>query len=120
MGTIDTTLEGLMSVSGALGCAIVDASSGMALGTAGSGVDLELAAAGNSDVVNAKMKTMKSLGITGGIEDILITLETQLHIIRPSSSNEGLFIYMVLDKKSANLALARRKVSDLESELTRI
>lgn len=120
MGTIDTTLEELMGVNGALGCAIVDAGSGMALGTSGSGVDLELAAAGNSDVVNAKMRTMKSLGLTGGIEDILITLETQLHIIRPSSSNEGLFIYLVLDKRLANLALARRKVSDLESELTRI
>ena len=120
MGNIDKTLEGLMGVSGALGCAVVDASSGMALGTSGSGVDLELAAAGNSDVVNAKMRTMKSLGLSGGIEDILITLETQLHIIRPSSSNEGLFIYFVLDKKTANLALARRKVADLESELTRI
>lgn len=120
MGTIDTTLEALMGVNGALGCAVVDASSGMALGTAGSGVDLELAAAGNSDVVNAKMRTMKSLGLTGGIEDILITLDTQLHVIRPSSSNEGLFIYLVLDKKTANLALARRKVADLESELTRI
>lgn len=120
MSIIDTTLSELMSVNGALGCAIVDASSGMALGTSGSGVDLELAAAGNSDVVNAKMRTMKSLGLSGGIEDILITLETQLHIIRPSASNEGLFIYLVLDKRSANLALARRKVADLESELIRI
>lgn len=63
---------------------------------------------------------MKSLGLTDGIEDILITLDTQLHIIRPGSSNEGLCIYLLLDKRSANFALARRKVSDLESELTRI
>lgn len=120
MGNIDVTLEGLMAISGALGCAVVDANSGMTLGASGSGVDLELAAAGNSDVINAKLRTMESLGIRGGIEDILITLDTQLHVIRPSVSNKGLFIYLVLDKKAANLALARRKVSDLESGLARI
>lgn len=120
MSSIDETLAGLMEVNGALGCAVVDASSGMSLGVSGGGVDLELAAAGNSEVVNAKIKTMKSLGIDGGIEDILITLDSQLHIIRPSSSNEGLFIYLVLDKKTSNLALARRKVSDLETGLTRV
>lgn len=122
MSNIDETIQGLMEVSGALGCAIVDSSSGMALGTGGGGggVDLELAAAGNSEVVKAKMKTMASLGIQGGIEDILITLADQLHVIRPSISNEGLFIYLVLDKKNSNLALARRRVNDLESGLTRI
>lgn len=119
MSNIQDTLDGLMTIDGALGCAIVDYTSGMLLGSKGAGVDLELAAAGNSEVVKAKMKTMASLGITGGIEDILITLADQIHIIRPSISNEGLFIYMVLSK-SANLALARRKVTDMESKLQRV
>ena len=120
MSNIQNTLSQLLEVDGALGCAVVDANSGMVLGTLGGGVDLEIAAAGNSEVVKAKLKTMKSLNIEGGIEDILITLQKQLHIIRPSTTNEGLFIYLVLDRKVANLALARRKVSDLESELQRI
>ena len=89
----------------------------MSLGHDGGGVDLELAAAGNSEVVKAKMETMKSLGIKGQIEDILITLESQLHIIRPSAANDGLFIYLVLDKDKSNLALARRKVQSIESAL---
>ncbi|MGB3619801.1 hypothetical protein FT643_08710 [Ketobacter sp. MCCC 1A13808] len=120
MSNISDTINGLMEIDGALGCAIVDYTSGMLLGSQGGGVDLELAAAGNSDVVNAKLKTMKSLGISGGIEDILITLDKQIHIIRPSISNEGLFIYMVLDKGKTNLALARRKVLDLEKQLQRV
>jgi len=120
MSNLNDTVNGLMEITGALGCAIVDAGSGMALATQGGGVDLELAAAGNSEVVKAKMKTMASLGIEGAIEDILITLDTQLHIIRPSSSNEGLFIYLVLDKGNSNLALARRKVNDLETSLQRV
>lgn len=120
MSSIKDVLEGLMEIDGALGCAVVDYTSGMLLGSSGGGVDLELAAAGNSEVVKAKMRTMKSLGISGGIEDILITLDTQLHIIRPSTSNDGLFIYLVLDKKNANLALARRKTADLEKGLQRV
>ena len=120
MSDIKDVLTGLMGIGGALGCAVVDADSGMALGTEGKGVDLELAAAGNSEVVKAKMKTMDSLGIKGGIEDILITLSDQIHIIRPSVSNKGLFIYLVLDRKVANLALARRKTQDLELALTSV
>ena len=80
------------------------------------GLDLELAAAGNTEVVRAKMKTMKSLGLAGSIEDILITLTHQYHIIRPVEKHDGLFIYYVLDRSRANLAMARRKVLEAESQ----
>lgn len=120
MSNLNDVTNGLMSVGGALGCAIVDYTTGMLLASEGSGVDLELAAAGNSEVVKAKLNTMKSLGIDGGIEDILITLKTQIHIIRPSMTNQGLFLYLVLDKENTNLALARRKTADLEKDLQRV
>lgn len=120
MSSIKDSLGGLMTITGALGSAIVDSDSGMLLGGEGGGVDLELAAAGNSEVVKSKMKTMDSLGIKGGIEDILITLSDQFHIIRPSAFNSGLFIYLVLDKSIANLALARRKVAEIEKSLERV
>jgi len=117
MANIDASLKELMGIDGAMGGCIVDYTSGMSLGAAGSGVDLELAAAGNSQVVKAKMETMNSLGIKGGISDILITLDTQLHVIRPTVKHEGLFIYLVLDKAKSNLALARRKVQSIEDDL---
>ena len=117
MANIDDSLSGLMGIDGAMGACIVDYTTGMSLGTIGSGVDLELAAAGNTEVVKAKMDTMKSLGIEGGIEDILITLDSQLHIIKPSLNNTGLFIYLVLDKGKSNLALARRKVQSIDEAL---
>ena len=120
MNNIQETLSGMMEIQGVLGAAIVDYTSGMLLAYEGTGVDLELAAAGNSEVVKAKIKTMQTLGIDGSIEDILITLADQLHIIRPSSSNEGLFLYLALNKNTANLALARRKILDLESNLQRV
>jgi len=118
MANIDASLKEMMGIDGAMGGCIVDYTSGMSLGATGAGVDLELAAAGNSQVVKAKMDTMKSLGIKGGIDDILITLDTQFHVIRPTSKHEGLFIYLVLDKAKSNLALARRKVKSIEDSLT--
>ena len=115
---IDSSLNDLMSIGGALGACIVDYTSGMSLGATDGGVDLDMAVAGNSEVVKAKMKTMKTLGIEGEIEDILITLDEQFHVIRPAAQHKGLFIYLVLDKNGGNLALARRTVQTVEQSLT--
>lgn len=80
------------------------------MGKAGSGVDLDVAAADNTEVFRAKMKTMKALGLNDTIDDILITLGKQFHILRPLVSIPGVFVYLVLDKSKANLAMARIKV----------
>ena len=109
-------LNQLMQTEGAMCAALVDSTSGMVLESVGTGVDMELAAAGNTEVVRSKMKTMKSLGLDDTIEDILITLTHQYHIIRPVAKHNGLFIYYVLDRNRANLAMARRKVQDLEAQ----
>ena len=118
MGNVTESLKTLLESDGAMCAAIVDSNSGMVLGQDGTGLDLELAAAGNTEVVRAKLKTMKSLGLKDTIEDILITLGTQYHIIRPVASNEGLFMYLVLDKAKSNLALARRNCQSVEADLS--
>lgn len=109
-------LNELMQVEGAMCAALVDYSSGMLLESIGTGVDLEVAAAGNTEVVRAKMKVMKMLGLNDTIEDILISLGKQYHIIRPLDKHDGLFIYLVLDRARSNLAMARRKVLEAESK----
>jgi len=115
---IDKTLAEIMTIGGAMGVALVDITSGMALGKTGNtGLDLDVAAAGNSEVVKSKMKVMRDLGIRGEIEDILITLGTQYHLIRPLGSDSSLFLYVVLNKETANLALARRQLSKSEAGL---
>lgn len=117
MASIQDSLNSLMTVEGALCGALVDSTSGMLMGSVGSGVDMELAAAGNTEVVRAKLKTMRMLNLNDQIDDILITLGKQYHIVRPVVANDGVFFYFVLDKARANLALARRKVVDVEKEL---
>src|SRR4051812_14062385 len=75
MATSKEALAKLMEIDGVLGACIVDSNSGMMLGSIGGGaaINLELAAAGNTEVVRAKRKTMKSLNLSDPIEDILIT-----------------------------------------------
>lgn len=118
MSNITQTLIELAEIDGAMCSSLVDSSTGMILGDSGSGVDIELAAAGNSEVVKAKLNTMKNLKIKERINDILITLDTQYHIITPLTKHEGLFIYLVLSKSKSNLALARRKVLEIEKNIT--
>ena len=115
----DKAVSEMLNVDGALAAAVVDFASGMMLAGGGSpAIDLEIAAAGNTEVVSSKMKTMKMLGATDAIEDILITLGKQYHLIRPLQKHEGLFLYSVLDKAKSNLALARRSLVDVERNLS--
>lgn len=121
MSSLDEALRQLLSIEGATGAAIVDYSSGMALAQGGNPqFDLGVAAAGNSNVVRAKLATMRDLGVTDEIEDILITLSSQYHLINVLNTQNasGLFIYLVLNRASANLALARHKLKAVAAQIS--
>jgi CheY-like chemotaxis protein len=115
---IKDSLAKLNSIDGFVGAALVDSESGMLLGQEGGGaLNLEVAAAGNTEVVRAKRKTMQNLQIKDGIEDILITLGKQYHLIRPLRARPTLFFYVAVDRARANLAMARITLGDVEKDL---
>lgn len=120
--SIEAKLAECMDIDGALAVALVDGSSGMAIATGGNprNIDLNIAAAGNCNVLKAKQSTMKDLGLEDEIEDILITTTSQYHLVRPltDSSGKGLFVYLLLDKAKGNLAMARFKLGRIEKDLT--
>ncbi|MFD6323341.1 hypothetical protein ACFWOL_10810 [Streptomyces sp. NPDC058442] len=122
MLTVETSLkEAMTSIEGSVAAALVDYTSGMALGTLGGSKDLDLsvAAAGNTDVIRAKVRTMEMLGLKDDIEDVLITLGSQYHLLRliRGRGGNGLFLYLILDKGRANLAMARHQLKRIEAEL---
>ena len=120
MGNVDVILKDAMQIDGAIGVALVDYESGMTLGQSGGSMfNLEVAAAGNTDVVRSKLRTLEALGLQESIEDILITLDSQYHLIRPltSRSGKGLFLYVALRRDRSNLAMARHQLKRIENDL---
>jgi len=124
MQKLQDSLIKALSIDGALGVALGDWKTGMCLGYKGTNspafpeANLELAIAGNTEVIRAKMRVAESLKFTDRIEEILIILETQYHLMRMLKTINGLFFYLALDREKGNLALARIKLSQIESELT--
>lgn len=119
MSNINEILAQAMEIDGALGVALADYDSGMCLGTAGGkqSFDLEVAAAGNSEVIRSKLKVMGSLDLDDQIQDILISLGREYHLLFPRQGS-SLFLYMCLSRKDSNLALARHKLTDLSKALS--
>lgn len=70
-------------------------------------------------MVRAKLRTMELLDLKDEIEDILISLSSQYHLIRliKGRNNNGLFLYVALDKDRANLAMARHQLKRIEANL---
>lgn len=120
MATLKDSLNKLAEIDGFIGACVVDSNSGMMLGSLGGGatMDLEVAAAGNTEVVRAKRRTMEHLGLDDTIEDILVSLKKQYHLIRPLTLKDGLFVYLVLDRGRSNLAMARYALAEAEKLMT--
>jgi len=98
-------------VSGFIGGSVVDLDTGMALASISrsSDFDLDIAAAYNSEMVKAKFKTMRALGIDGGLVDMLLTLRDQLHLIKLLDNQ--MFVYVAVSSEQSNLALLRAAVN---------
>ena len=107
-----------MEIDGAVGAAIVDYESGVTLGTiGGGGLDMELAGAGNTRVVLMTLDVLAENGVTETPEDALATLDGQYHLTRFSAEHEMIFTYLILDRETSTLALARRQLAQIEEQL---
>jgi hypothetical protein len=108
----------LNSLPSLMAVAVVDVTSGMALASHSNSpsINPETAAAYNTEVVKQKQKAMAALKLQGErIDDILMTLNNQLHLLNVSEDGKK-FIYLVVNARETNLAIAR-DVCRQESEL---
>ena len=92
---------------GFMAASLVDTESGMTLGLKSLRPDFDLAAASayNSEMVKQKLKIMKALNLRTTLEDMLLTLGDQIHVIKLVSPTT--FIYLAVDRAHSNLAIVR-------------
>ena len=96
---------------GYMAASLVDLESGMTLGLKSVRPDFDLAAASayNSEMVKQKLKIMKALNLKTTLEDMLITLGEQIHVIKMIGATT--FIYLCVDRSQSNLAIVRNVLS---------
>ncbi len=112
--SLEAVLEKLLSFDGAMCVAVVDSETGMILGKAGSGVEIDLAAAGASVILRARLASIKALGSDEHIDDVLISTTSQVQIIHPLPENPSIFTYLIGDKSKSSLAMARYKANEAD------
>ena len=97
-------------VNGVVATAVVDLESGMTLAakTNRPEFDLAVASAYNSELVKQKLKIVKALNLKSTLEDILLTLSDQIHIIKMVSPS--VFLYLAADRENTNLAIVRSAI----------
>ncbi len=138
MSGIDACLVEAMELPGARGAAVVDWTSGLALGTAGeaAGGDSETAAAESAELARMAAehgtfapgpgRHRRDDPAQGGqadkglpVEDVIITTRTDYHLLRyvETSFDSSVFLHLWLDREQGNLALARLRLADLAERL---
>ncbi|KIX21708.1 hypothetical protein SY27_08485 [Flavobacterium sp. 316] len=116
---LTTFVEDLKTnVAGFIAVAVTEVKTGMSYKSLSiqPSFDPELASAYNLEVVKAKMTAIKALGLKEKIEDIMITLSNQIHIISVSA-NEEYFIYLAVDSSKANLGMTRAMLKKYSREI---
>lgn len=98
-------------IPGFIAASLVDLDSGMTLGARSLRTDFDLTAASayNSEMVKQKLKIMKALNLNTTLEDMLLTLGDQIHLIKLVTP--GTFVYLAADRSLSNLAIVRNAVN---------
>lgn len=98
-------------MTGFIAASLVDLDSGMTLGlyTKNPDFDLTAASAFNSELVKQKQKVMVALGLTMELEDMILTLSEQIHVIKLVTPST--FLYLAADRPSTNLAIVRNAIN---------
>ena len=91
-----------------LAVAVVDVETGMPLASHATSTDFDIdtAAAYNTEVVKSKLKAIAALKINQVLQDILLTLTDQLHVLKLTPDGSK-FVYLAVNSRDTNLAQAR-------------
>jgi predicted regulator of Ras-like GTPase activity (Roadblock/LC7/MglB family) len=119
MADIQEFLDKAMAIDGAIGVALVDLDSGMCLGTKGGGaLDMELAGASSTQIVQAKKNLIDQLSLDTTPQEALLTMADQYHLVRLFRENDDVFSYLILDAEACSLPLARTQLRSIDQDLS--
>ena len=109
---IAALLAEVMKLVGAIGAAVANWELDHSLGALGGrgALRVDAAVSGNCRVMRALVNAMTRLGLGGRVQEILITLDDQSHIMWPLAQHEGLFLYLAVDRARSNPALTRLRL----------
>ncbi|WP_228991016.1 hypothetical protein [Streptomyces sp. DH8] len=134
MPGIDECLLEVMKLPGARGAAVVDWTSGLALGTIGESPngDHEATAAETAEVARmaAEQPAFARLSPADGgpppaeapgppVEDVIVTTRDGYHMLRfvETTFDSSVFVHLWLNRSEGNLALARMRLGELAERL---
>jgi len=119
---IGQAIEGILAnVPGTIAVSVVDLNSGMSLGSHSTSpsFDPDTASAYNAEVIKQQQKALSALQLEHEkIEDILVSLGDQLHLLK-LIGNGYYFLFLAVSTKHTNLAIARtvlRKYAEIAAQ----
>jgi predicted regulator of Ras-like GTPase activity (Roadblock/LC7/MglB family) len=110
----------MLALDGLLGCAAVDATSGLVLAREARDeppFDLDLAAASAAQVLRAHRQAARSMGLAEPVDEIITSAGSRQQIVRSLAQHPELFLVALFDKRQTNLALARFQLMEVERQL---
>ena len=113
-------LTSLLPLEGLLGCALVDATTGLVLAREvreDQPVDMDLAAAASAQVLRAHRQSARAMGLSEQIDEVMTSAGPRHQVMRTVSRHPELFLVALLDKQRSNLALARFQLMEFERGL---
>ncbi|MEV7982166.1 hypothetical protein [Streptomyces sp. NPDC086519] len=126
MPGIDECLLEAMRLPGARGAALVDWTSGLALGTVGEapGGDHETTAAEAAELArlaaeHGAFSTTDDTEVTPPVEDLIVSNRDSYHLLRfvVTSFDATVFLHLWLAREDGNLALARIRLGEMAERL---
>ncbi len=113
-------LATLLTLDGLLGCAVVDATTGLALAREvreDQPFDMEQAAAGSAQMLRMHRQSARQMGLADNVDEIVTSAGGRQQIVRTLTRHSDAFLMALLDRQRTNLALARLQLSEVERNI---
>lgn len=124
MATIPESLQQALEIDGALAGALGNWKSGECMavntipGQEASRSEIETAFTHYIKVIRVRSEALEHVSLDDSLEDILISFKDRIHLLRLVETAPQILFFLVLDRKQANLAVARMAMAQISNHVT--